>query len=292
MARGIDHLVIALRDLDAGARLYERLGFQVGALNRHPWGTQNRIVQFDGAFLELIGLGRDAVPPDHAPGSFSFGAYVRDYLARREGLAMLVLDSADAEGDAASFAAAGIGAFAPFRFGRVARRPDGTEVPVAFTLAFAASDAIPGAGFFVCQQLHPENFWNPAYQSHPNGARGVAGVVLAADDPGRHAAFLGAFTGAEAARPAAGDLSFGLSRGRLDVLTPDDAAVLYVSVEAADTPCLAAFTIDVDDIERTARRLAGAVPHQRLGSRVIVPASVAHGVAIAFEEIAPGPDAA
>jgi hypothetical protein len=293
MARGIDHLVIALQDLDAGARLYERLGFQVGALNRHPWGTQNRIVQFDGAFLELISLAPGGAPPDHAPGAFSFGGFVRDYLARREGLAMLVLDSADAGADAQAFAAAGIGAFAPFRFERIARRPDGTEKPVAFALAFAASDALPAAGFFVCQQLHPENFWDPAFQNHPNGARGVGAVALAADEPARHAEFLSAFAGAEATRPTAGgDLSFALARGRLDVVTPDDAATLYVSVETADAPCLAAFTIDVDDVERTARRLAGAVPHQRIGSRLVVPASVAHGVAIAFETVAPGLDGA
>ena len=60
MARGIDHLVFAVRDLDVGRlRFYERLGFQVGARNRHPWGTENRLVQFPGSFLELITVGRD-----------------------------------------------------------------------------------------------------------------------------------------------------------------------------------------------------------------------------------------
>ena len=34
------------------------------APNRHPWGTENHIVQFDGAFLELIGLG-DAFAAPH-----------------------------------------------------------------------------------------------------------------------------------------------------------------------------------------------------------------------------------
>ena len=43
MARSIDHLVVAVRDLDGAARFYERLGFQVGSRNRHPWGTENRL---------------------------------------------------------------------------------------------------------------------------------------------------------------------------------------------------------------------------------------------------------
>ncbi len=47
--RRIDHLVLAVRDLDAAGLFYERLGFQVGARNRHPWGTENRIVQFQSS---------------------------------------------------------------------------------------------------------------------------------------------------------------------------------------------------------------------------------------------------
>jgi catechol 2,3-dioxygenase-like lactoylglutathione lyase family enzyme len=60
MPRAIDHVVIPTLDLAAQATLYRRLGFQVGARNRHPWGTENHIVQFDGAFLELIAWARDS----------------------------------------------------------------------------------------------------------------------------------------------------------------------------------------------------------------------------------------
>ena len=99
--RHIDHVVVAVRDLDEAADLYARLGFQVGPRNRHPWGTENRIIQFRQSFIELITAPKDADIPPHAPGQFSFGAFVRDYLQRREGLAMLVLSSADAIADAA-----------------------------------------------------------------------------------------------------------------------------------------------------------------------------------------------
>jgi catechol 2,3-dioxygenase-like lactoylglutathione lyase family enzyme len=36
MARGLDHIVHAVRDLDAAAALYRELGFTVGARNKHP----------------------------------------------------------------------------------------------------------------------------------------------------------------------------------------------------------------------------------------------------------------
>ena len=36
------------------ADLYRRLGFTVGARNRHPWGTHNHLVQLPGFFVELL----------------------------------------------------------------------------------------------------------------------------------------------------------------------------------------------------------------------------------------------
>jgi catechol 2,3-dioxygenase-like lactoylglutathione lyase family enzyme len=53
MTRSIDHLVVPVRDLDGAATFYERLGFTVGARNRHPWGTENRLIQFPQNFIEL-----------------------------------------------------------------------------------------------------------------------------------------------------------------------------------------------------------------------------------------------
>jgi catechol 2,3-dioxygenase-like lactoylglutathione lyase family enzyme len=54
MARGLDHIVHVVRDLEAAGAFYARLGFQVGARNRHPWGTENRLVQLPGFFLEIL----------------------------------------------------------------------------------------------------------------------------------------------------------------------------------------------------------------------------------------------
>ena len=88
MARGLDHVVHAVRDLDATAELYCRLGFTVGARNRHPWGTHNQIVQLPGFFIELLTL---AEPDKLGADGFSrlFGGYTRDFLKRDEGLSLL-----------------------------------------------------------------------------------------------------------------------------------------------------------------------------------------------------------
>jgi catechol 2,3-dioxygenase-like lactoylglutathione lyase family enzyme len=284
--RRIDHLVVAVRDLDLAAEFYRRLGFQVGARNRHPWGTENRLIQFGTAFIELITVGEGGEIAPHASGTFSFGAFVRDYLDLREGLAMLVLDTPDAKADARAFAEAGIGAFEPFFFERKGRRPDGSETHVAFTLAFARNEAAPHAGFFVSQHHFPENFWNPDFQRHDNGATGISSVTLAAPNPEGHRTFLTAFTGSEPRQPDGDDLSFALDGNRIDVLTVDDAGEIFGSVEVElDQPAFVAFSVAVPEIGRQAKWLdAAEIPYQHMGSRLVVPASAAFGVAIAFEE--------
>lgn len=285
MTRRIDHLVVAVRDLDGAASFYERLGFQVGARNRHPWGTENRIVQFRSSFIELITLGAGAAIAPHGERTFSFGAFVRDYLARREGLAMLVLESEHARADAALFAERQIGSFEPFFFERTGRKPDGSEIQVAFTLAFARAPGAPLAGFFVCQQHFPENFWNAAFQVHPSGADDIVVVALSAPRPEAMAGFLTAFSSVEPGSPAEHDLAYALAGGHLDVMTPDDAGELYGSVEAEmDQPSFVGFTVRVPDPHEQALLLDRAhVPYHHIGERLVVPASAAFGVAIGFE---------
>jgi catechol 2,3-dioxygenase-like lactoylglutathione lyase family enzyme len=159
MPGGIDHIVHAVRDLDAAAEFYSRAGFTVGARNRHPWGTHNRIVQLgNDAFIELLEVAEPEKIAPHGPRSFSFGAFNRDFLRLGEGLSMLILNSRNAADDARAFAASGIGDFEVFDFSREGKRPDGTVVKLAFSLAFAQDKISPEVGFAACQHHFPENF--------------------------------------------------------------------------------------------------------------------------------------
>jgi len=218
MPRGLDHIVHAVRDLDAAAALYKSLGFTVGARNRHPWGTHNHIVQFPGFFIELLTL---AEPDKLGDDGFSrlFGAYTGDFLKKGDGLALLILQSQDAAADAAAFHAAHIAASDTMRFEREGRRPDGSAVKVAFSLAFAEDKLAPDIHFATCQQHYPENFWNQVFQKHANSVTGIAGVVLVASQPARHIAFLQSFAGASAERQADG-FAIATPRGVIDLMTP------------------------------------------------------------------------
>jgi hypothetical protein len=233
MPRGLDHIVHAVRDLDAAADLYRRLGFTVGARNKHPWGTHNHIVQFPGFFIELLTF---AEPDKLGTDGFStlFAAYNRDFIARGEGLSLLILESRDARADEAAFRAAGIAASPTMGFEREGKRPDGSAVKVGFSLAFAEDKAAPDIHFCICQQHYPENFWNPAFQKHANGVTGVAGVVAVADEPERHRAFFEAFAGAQAAA-ADGGFAIATPRGTIEVLPPAAFAARYKAAPPHET---------------------------------------------------------
>jgi len=221
MARGLDHIVHAVRDLDAAAALYRGLGFQVSARNRHPkeWGTQNHIVQFPGTYVELLSLADTSAMVPQAPRHFSFGAFNRDFLTRGEGLSMLVLEGRGAS-DAAEFNTQGLGDFALFEFAREGRRPDGAPVTLAFSLAFASDPEAPDIGFFTSRQHNPENFWNPQFQVHANTVRRIAGVVLVAGNPARHEKFLCKFTGVDKSQGSDDVFVFRTPRGDIEVATP------------------------------------------------------------------------
>ena len=264
--RHIDHVVVAVSDLDRAADLYGRLGFQVGPRNRHPWGTENRIIQFRQSFIELITVPEHADIPPHALGHFSFGAFVRDYLQQREGLAMLVLSSADAAADAARFAEAGIGDFAPFRFERSGRRPDGSATHVAFSLAFAVDSKAPNLGFFTCQQHYPEAFWNEDLQHHACGGVDITGATISVRHPEVHAGFLSAFTGSPVKEPT----HVPLAKGAI-ALIPGTA------------PDFVGFDLQVHDLNRVALQLraAGIAFTEQTGSITVEP-DILHGLRLSF----------
>jgi hypothetical protein len=286
MPRGLHHVTHSVRDLDALAAIYRRLGFTVGARNQHAWGTHNRILQLHGFYVELLEVAEPEkiVPP--APRSFSFGAFNRDFVARHEGIAMLALESRDAKADAASFRAAGIGDFEVFSFEREGRRPDGSTAKVAFSLAFASDPSSPDTGFFACQEHHPENFWNPAFRAHANTAAAIAGVVLVAENPTDHHIFLSAFVGERDIQATSTGITVSTPRGAIQVMDPA-AFRIHFGVEPPDIAAggrIAGLRFAVNDVGAavTALNTGGIETQMRMG-RIVVGPEAALGAMLVFE---------
>ncbi|MCR9220582.1 MAG: VOC family protein [Alphaproteobacteria bacterium] len=290
-ARGVDHLVLCVADLEAAGARYERLGFTVTPRAQHDWGTANRLVQFERrSFLEVLTVAAPDLIPEHGARRFSFGAHNRDYLARREGFSMLVFDAADARADRDEFAAKGLADLEPFDFQRQATLPSGERVTVAFSLAFVPPADAPEAAVFTCQQHAPQHFWKPDYQRHENGAREIAEVVMVADEPAALRSYWEGVQGPDAvAERADGGLSVETARGAVLVLSPDAYREAYGEPPRADAPAsphFAAFRVGVSDLAAVEKLLIGRGVETRWApAGLIVPSENLFGTALAFAQL-------
>ena len=276
----------AVRDLDAAGEFYRRAGFTVGARNRHPWGTHNRIVQLQNCFVEILTVADPEKIVPHGPRSFSFGAYHRDFLASREGLSMLILNSSNAAEDARAFESSGVSNFDVFDFSREGTKPDGTPVKVAFSLAFAQDKTSPHLGFAACQHHFPENFWDPAFQVHANGVSVAPGVAVVADNPTDHHIFLEAFTGVRDLHSTSIGLTARTGNGDVEIMEQvafrDRFGVLpEVDGEGMTLNAMRFCLPDIAQAEALHRQ-SGMASRRHMG-RLIVPPEVAHGATLIFE---------
>jgi Glyoxalase-like domain len=285
MPHGLDHIVHAVRDLDAAAEFYSSAGFTVGARNRHSWGTHNRIVQLKNCYIEILRVAEPEKIVPHGARSFSFGAFNRDFLARREGFSMLILNSGNAIEDARSFDASGIGGFEVFDFAREGTKPDGTPVKLAFSLAFASDPTSPGLRFAVCQHHFPENFWDPAFQIHGNGAKTVPGVAMVADNPTDHHIFLKAFSGVADLHSSSIGVRASTENGDIEIMEQvafRDQFGVSPDVDG-EGMTLNGLRFEVDDIDHAeAAFRKNGVASRRHAGRLIVPPERAFGATLIF----------
>ena len=80
--------------------------------------------------------------------------------------------------------------FCGVRFFPRGREPDGTPVNWHSRWRSPGMRRRRAVRFAVCQHHFPENFWDPAFQTHANGVTAVPGVALVADNPTDHHIFL------------------------------------------------------------------------------------------------------
>jgi catechol 2,3-dioxygenase-like lactoylglutathione lyase family enzyme len=170
---GIDHVLIAVRDLEAATTTFvDRLGLRAAFGGVHPRvGTHNAIVRFGLDYLELISVRDEAEAR-----SLTRGAMLADFLGRREGLFGFAVATDDLDATLARVRAAGAEIDGPTSRGR--DRPDGTRMSwrTANFRATPFGQVLP----FIIQHDTPAAVragWAPA-EGHPLGVTGVHGVTL------------------------------------------------------------------------------------------------------------------
>jgi hypothetical protein len=275
---GLDHVVILVRDLDAAAENWRRLGFTLAPRGIHSahMGTGNHTVMLGPDYFELIGVLSET--PYNAPS--------RALLERRgEGIERAALATDDAAAGIEEIRARGLEGMGPLDFGRPVTLPDGTATEARFRVFHWPPEEAPGGlRLFACQHLTRDAVWISELQRHANGAQRIERVEIVSEDPQGDAAHMARLLdeparsdpdGAFRVAPGGGPAAFVF-------LAREALAHRYPGVSLDGLPPGAAtLVLATDDLDVAERALGPTAV--RSGEAVCVPPAAANGVLLVFE---------
>lgn len=277
---GIDHAIVAVRDLEAARADWSRLGFTPTPRGRHlGQGTANYCLMFGRDYLELLGLGE-------ADGE---AARLHEFLAHREGaMALAFTPDGPLEEVAATLRALGLHPGEPRALGRQLELPQGAAT-LRFSLLSLPPADTPALDCFLCAQLTPELLRRPEWLVHPNGATGLRSVTIVAAETAPLLPAYDRLFGLHEVTTTDALASVRAGPYRLLFATPDDFATMHPGVELAAefaVPGIAALELAIADRAATAAYLRQReVPFTELpDTRLAVPAAAATGTILLFAE--------
>lgn len=177
---GIDHPLVATRDITSLRNRLIAMGFNMTPIGRHPWGTSTSLAMFPGCLLEIMGIYDESLIDEVPAGDFRFGRHVFEHLQQREGVALTALHSTDSVADADTALQAGLDVAGHLEFSREVTLPDGRVDHTKTTLALLPDREHPRLSFFLCQQHRPDLIHVPEWLEHPNTVNGLGGVNVIA----------------------------------------------------------------------------------------------------------------
>jgi catechol 2,3-dioxygenase-like lactoylglutathione lyase family enzyme len=255
MFTGIDHVVIAVEQLETAIASYSRAGFTVVRGGKHPIGTHNALIAFaDGSYFELLAFLK---PNTGHPWQTTLdrGGGLVDFCMRTDNLA------ADVE----SMRRAGAKIGDPYPLTR--DRPD--RYHLSWVLA-VPDPPFNGQVPFLIKDDTPRDERVPHERTHRNGATGIRALAIAVDDPGvtsRYYARVLGRPGAPLNRPdlEASGVAFTIGPNELHLLaskTEDGPLAVWVRdrghspFEVVLASAAAAATLDPALVQRARIRIA------------------------------------
>jgi hypothetical protein len=235
--KGLDHVVVMVDGIDAAEAQYGKLGFQVQPRGFHTkLGTANHLMIFDTDYFEILGIVEDT----------PFNAERREWLKAGGGLANVALATDGAELAFEAFRASGLNPDAPLFFDRAVEVAGRTERAQFRTVRIPKTN-MPVVGFFVCEHVTPQFVYRAEWAKHPNGARGIAGVTVIAEQPAKWIPELEKYFGAGSVKRDGEGLVADTGTQPIRYLSRKDYAVRYPSitpVRPGDHPALLSIRVD------------------------------------------------
>jgi catechol 2,3-dioxygenase-like lactoylglutathione lyase family enzyme len=271
---GIDHLLIVVGDLDRAAATYRRLGFTLSprAVHSPHMGTANHTIMLERDYFELLAV----VAPTPA------NAKWRQALAVGEGLAGLAVATTSAAAAGAAWRQAGLAAGDSVAFSRAVERAGGERMLARFEIVALPAQAVPAMAIFACAQLTRDAVWLPELLDHPNTARAIRKLSIAAPDPRRTAqAWARALPGSVRV-PVGGGAQIRFGSHVIDFLDPA-AAGRYGFMGPVERARAIGMEFEVTNLGMCHETLTrGGLSWQQRGDLTCVASDDASGVLIAF----------
>ena len=270
----LDHVVIDVRDrIDEATHRFRSLGFHLTPRGRHTLGSVNHLAMFATDYLELLGFAGD-------------GAIRPEIMRFPIGLNGLVFKTTDADTVYEEAAAASLPILPVQSFSRPVTL-DGATRDARFRTTRLDPAKVEMGRVYFCEHQTPDLVWRPEWQSHPNGARGIARVVVATADPRRTAILFRGLFGDDAIMDRDGRQIITAGTAQVELVAPDAVAAEFgetAAQPAGRAEFMAALGIRVrslSDTEKCLRSVPGLHVERR---RLVVPAEAAFNTAIAFSE--------
>ncbi|MGJ5195380.1 MULTISPECIES: VOC family protein [unclassified Bradyrhizobium] len=275
---GIDHAVVVVKDLDAAAETWKRLGFTLSPRGTHSakMGSGNYTIMLDPDYIELLGI---LAETDH-------NVPTRNFLAQRgEGIERIAFTAIDSAAGAEEIRAKGFEPIGPIDFERPVPLPDGTISAAKFRVfQWPVAEAPGGLRIFACQHKTRETVWIPELMRHANAAKQLKQALIVTPDPAKDAAHLSRLIDRDGRDEADGAVTVTSGGDRADFvfLTRDQLAVRYPGVSLAGLPERggAGLVLASHDLTATEKALGAAAV--RSGASLIVPPASATGTLLAF----------
>jgi hypothetical protein len=280
--QGIDHVVIAVGDIDKAATDFGRFGFTLTPRGKHTTGSENNCIMFERDYFELLGV----------PVAHPVTRYYQEFLAKGDGLAAIALATDDARGFHDELAADGIAVDAPVDFSRPVQLAQEVR-DASFRITQLAPEATPAGRVFACQHFTRDVVWRPEYEQHENEVTGLERVVAVADAaqlPQLAAAYGKVFGVAPQGAKIGAAPRFDVATGNTPLTFTTAAGLAQLlpglGLTKRPPPCFAALYFQTADVAaaRDALRHHGVRYISLSHTALAVPPEQGHGVALVFSE--------
>ena len=274
---GIDHAVVAVKDLDAAAANWKQLGFTISPRGTHSahMGTGNYTIMLGEDYMELLGV--LAATKHNVPS--------RTYLEQTGGgIERIAFTTLSAAAGAAELRTMGYEAIGPTDFERPVLLPDGTKSAAKFaTFLWPVKEAPGGVRLFACQHKTRETVWIPELMKHANGAKRLKQVLMVAPEPAKEAAHLARMIDRDVRNEPDGAVAVPSGGDRADFvfLTKDQLGKRYPGVSLAGLPERGGAGLVIAADVAAAEKALGAAGVKSAGG-IVVPPAEGNGTMLAF----------